>query len=151
MYETQRYLTFTAHVLGGRWALYERREALAAVHAQYLGAEPAAQRAPARTAPASMDDLAILDKAFRSRAAPRIARLWTGDTSDYASPSEADLALAVHLAFYTQDPGQVRRLLAMSGLGARDKWQRDDYALATIQRAIASRAGTYDPAWKGGV
>jgi primase-polymerase (primpol)-like protein len=149
MYETQRYLTFTAHVLGGRWALYERSSELEAVHTRYLAAQPAAQRAPAQATAASIDDLAILDKAFRSRAAPRIARLWTGDTSDYASPSEADLALASYLAFYTQDPGQVRRLVKMSGLGAREKWQRDDYALATVQRAIATRAGSYDPAWKG--
>lgn len=160
MYECNRYLTFTGAFYDWRWALYERREALAAVHAQYLGGfdtpgtatQPTERRAPVGPAAAStgpaLDDLAIVDKLFRSRAAPRIAKLWTGDTSDYATPSEGDLALASFLAFYSQDPAQIRRLLAMSGLGTRGKWQRDDYALATIQRAIATRAGTYDPAWR---
>lgn len=153
MYEHHRYLTFTGAVLGGRYGLYERSGELAAVHAQHLGAEPAAERrAPDRAAAAStaptLDDLAIVDKLFRSRAGQRVAALWTGNTAGYASPSEADMALAVHLAFYTQDPAQIRRLVAMSGLGAREKWQRDDYAAATIQRAIASRAGTYDPNWR---
>lgn len=151
MYEYHRYLTFTDAFYDWRWALYERSSALAAVHAQYLGAEPAERRAPASKPAANLDDLAIVDKLFRSRAGQRVAALWTGNTAGYSSPSEADLALAVHLAFYTQDPGQIRRLVLMSGLGAREKWQRDDYAAATIQRAIASRSGTYDPAWKGGV
>jgi len=149
MYESRRYLTFTGAVHGGRYDLHERSDALAAVHAQHLGAGTATERrAPASAPAANLADLAIVDKLFRSRAAPRVAKLWTGDTSDYASPSEADMALASYLAFYSQDPGQVRRLLAMSGLGMRGKLQRDDYALATIQRAIATRAGTYDPTWR---
>lgn len=154
MYEYNRYLTFTDSFYDWRWGLYERSSELATVHAQYLGAEPAAERRapagkPAASTAPTLDDLAIVDKIFRSRAAQRVAALWTGNTAGYSSPSEADMALAVHLAFYTQDPQQIRRLVLMSGLGARDKWQRDDYALATIQRAIASRAGTYDPAWRG--
>lgn len=152
MYEAARYLTFTGAVYAGRWALCERSEALAAVHARYLGEPATTQRAPAAapvaTAGPALDDLAIVEKLFRSRAGQRIAALWTGNTAGYASPSEADLALAVHLAFYTDDPAQIRRLVAMSGLGARDKWQRDDYARATIQQALASRAATYDPTWR---
>ncbi len=148
MYGHHRYLTFTDAFYDWRWGLYERSEALAAVHAQYLGTEPATERRAPASTPANLDDLAIVDKLFRSRAGQRVAALWTGNTAGYASSSEADMALAVHLAFYTQDPQQLRRLVAMSGLGAREKWQRDDYALATIQRAIASRAGTYDPDWR---
>lgn len=146
MYDGARYLTFTGDFYDWRWALYERAEALAAVHAQHLVEPVAERRAPAPAA--NLGDLAILDKLFKSRAGQRIAALWIGNTTGYSSPSEADLALAVHLAFYTQDPAQIRRLVAMSGLGARDKWQREDYATATIQRAINSRAGTYDPAWR---
>lgn len=150
MYETQRYLTFTAHLLDGRYALYERTEALAAVHAQHLAvADRPAPMVRAQTRPtARLDDLAIVDKLFKSRVAPRVARLWTGDTSEYRSPSEADLALASYLAFYTQEPAQIWRLVGMSGLGTRDKWQRGDYALATIERAIATRTGTYDLNWR---
>jgi putative DNA primase/helicase len=149
MYECDRYLTFTGAVRGGRYELYERSEALALVHAQHLGEAAAERRAPTQTAAASMDDLAIVGKLFQSRAGQRIAALWTGNTAGYSSPSEADMALASYLAFYTQDSEQIRRLVAMSGLGAREKWQRDDYAKETIRRAIASRAGTYDPAWQG--
>lgn len=149
MYDGARYLTFTGKVYGDYWSLYERSSELAAMHGQHLGAEAAAtERAPAPAPAASLADLAILDKLFKSRAGQRVAALWVGNTAGYSSPSEADMALAVHLAFYTQDAGQLRRLMAMSGLGAREKWQREDYAAATIQRAIDSRQGTYDPAWR---
>ncbi|MFZ2488965.1 MAG: hypothetical protein WAZ19_12705 [Anaerolineae bacterium] len=157
MYDGQRYLTFTGKVLGERWALYQRTRELAAVHGQFLAAQPASALRAATPdlglSPSAdsltLDDLAIVNKAFSSRAGARIARLWMGDASDYASASEADLALCVHLAFYTQDENQIRRLVAMSAAGKREKWQRADYAAMTISRAITTRGGTYSPNWAG--
>lgn len=149
MYDSGRYLTYTGRVFEDRWAIGERSEALAQVHARYLAQPRAKASAPAQ--PALLEDMQILDKLLRSRVGQAAARLWTGDTSGYPSPSEADLALASYLAFYTDDPAQIVRLIRTSALGARAKWQREDYALATAQKAIANRAGRYDPAWTGGV
>lgn len=151
MYDRQRYLTFTGKVLGERWALCERTRELAAVHAEFLNVQaPSSQPTVSRAGGQPLlNDLAIIDKAFNSRAGARIAKLWIGNTADYCSSSEADLALCAHLAFYTQDAQQIRRLVAMSAIGQREKWQREDYAHATIQRAIATRAGTYSSTWTG--
>lgn len=65
-------------------------------------------------------------------------KLWRGDWGNYASQSEADLALATHLCFeyVGPDPERLETLISVSGL-SRDKWfDREDYRDRTIERAI---------------
>ena len=64
-----------------------------------------------------------MERILKSKVGPKFAQLWTGDISRYPSASEADLALASYVAFYTQDPQQVVRIVSMSVLGTREKWQ----------------------------
>jgi len=81
---------------------------------------------------------------FDSKAGVQIQRLWDGDTSGFPSPSEADLALCSHLAWWTQkDRSEVDRLFRLSGL-MRDKWNRDNYQKPTLTKAI-DQAGQYNP------
>jgi hypothetical protein len=73
--------------------------------------------------------------------------LWQGDTSGYASASEADLALCGMLAFWCgRDIGQMDRLFRKSGL-MRDKWNRPQsgstYGMITIEKAIANALRRY--------
>lgn len=73
-------------------------------------------------------------------------RLWNGDTTEYASHSEADQALCNLLAFWTGgDPHRVERLFYESGL-VRDKWRdREDYRDRTIRKAIQDCPAYYTP------
>lgn len=54
--------------------------------------------------------------------------LWDGQwQAGYPSQSEADLALLDILAYYTQNRDQLKRMFRLSGLGKREKAQRDQY------------------------
>lgn len=66
----------------------------------------------------------------------QFAGLYSGDVSSYQSHSEADLALCLILAFWTDcDPDQMDRIFRSSGL-YRLKWERDNYRNGTIGKAI---------------
>ena len=67
----------------------------------------------------------------------KFAKLWKGDwENDYPSQSEADLALASMLAFYT-GPNEklLDELFRQSGL-YRDKWERGDYRERVLAKAL---------------
>lgn len=72
--------------------------------------------------------------------------LWTGDDAVLAEAyhdenraydaSSADAAIAQHLAFWTgNDCERISRLMWKSGL-VRGKWEREDYIIRTIMRAV---------------
>lgn len=87
----------------------------------------------------------LLDKAKNAGNGEKFRRLWIGDTSGYPSHSEADLALAGLLAFWTGgDRQRIDRLFRESEL-YREKWDRDDYRERTIDKALAGRSEFYDP------
>ena len=86
----------------------------------------------------SLTDAEVLTKMFAARNGADVRRLWEGDVSEYPSPSEADLALCRHLAFWTG--GQASRIDALfrqSGLYREKKWNRQDYRERTISKALA--------------
>lgn len=59
------------------------------------------------------------------------------DTVRSYDASRADSALAQHLAFWTgRDCERIERLMTQSAL-VRDKWERGDYLMRTILRAVA--------------
>ena len=66
-----------------------------------------------------------------------------GDTSEYTSRSEADLALCIMIAFRTgPDPEMIDQLYRSSAL-MREKWEREDYRTATIEAAIQACEGVF--------
>ena len=92
-------------------------------------------------------DLIKLAKASRNGAA--FSSLWEGSTTGYCSPSEADMALCSHFAFWTgKNPVQMDELFRQSGL-MRDKWDRPQagstYGAITIQKAIEHCREVYMP------
>ena len=95
----------------------------------------------------SMDDHDLIDRLRRKSL--KNERLWMGDTGDFNDDhSRADQALCNELAYYTgKDPERMDRLFRQSGLW-RDKWNREDYRTATIDRAIADTPHTYDPNYR---
>ena len=86
----------------------------------------------------SMEQLLQLAKNSKNGAA--FTALWNGSPEGYSSPSEADLALCSHLAFWTgRDASKMDAMFRLSGL-MREKWDRNQsgttYGAITIQKAI---------------
>jgi hypothetical protein len=71
-----------------------------------------------------------------------------GDLDEYAGDdSRADQALMSIMAFYTQNPEQLDRLVRDSALYRSEKWgRRPDYRRRTIEKALRSLKQTYEPA-----
>lgn len=87
------------------------------------------------------DDV-VIEKALAAKNGAKFKALWEGQWKEnYASQSDADIALCSHLAFWTgKDQEQMNRLFKKSAL-YRDKWDRDarageTYGQGTIRLAI---------------
>lgn len=102
---------------------------------------------PPAPAPAVLDIAAMLDIARGSKSGAAFSGLYDGgDTSAYSGDdSAADLALCQMLAFYLQgDYNKIDTAFRSSAL-MRDKWEREDYRSATINKAIKSCRKFYTP------
>ncbi len=88
-------------------------------------------------------DWYILHKAVNASNSDKFIKLWKGlwkdDEFTYGSQSEADLALMSMFTFYSPSNAQVRRLFRESGLGKRDKAQKDDKYLNFTLKTIRDR------------
>ena len=157
MYDTGRFFTFTGQHLEGTPTTVEKRtEALAILHRLVFGEEKP-KPTPARR-PASSplpDDQKLLARIRESKQAAKFEQLWSGDTSGYPSPSEADFALCGMLAFWTGgDEAQMDRLFRRSGL-YREKWDvrhyNDDrtYGQGTIFKVLEGQIEFYTPGGNG--
>ena len=157
MYSEGRFFTVTGWHLPGTPLTIEARETeLANVHWACLAQPDSANEKPPEAqggqeaqTPA-LDDTILLDKARAAKkgVGERFSALWAGDSTEYPSSSEADLALCVRLAFWTQNPAQIDRLFRQSGL-MRDKWDElrgeFTYGEMTIQEALARQTTHYTP------
>lgn len=132
LYDHDRYFTVTGQTLEGAPEVIEDRQAeLDAFYAELFPA-------PAKVLPLPVSGLTAYDvqqKARSARNGAKFDRLMRGDTSDYGSGSEADLALAAMVAFWSTDPGVIEQVLRASALWD-EKWERDDYRARTIQKAL---------------
>ena len=170
MYDVGRFFTMTGGHLPGTPQTVEPRTAeLAALHAEtFPSADPHGLLDAGRGTSAILQDLldsaglgteniepprpvtdvpddVLLDAARTAANGAKFRRLWAGDTSDYSSHSEADLALCLMLAFWTQrDAGRMDDLFRRSGL-YRAKWNRDDYRTRTIAGAVTTTIAVYEP------
>lgn len=88
------------------------------------------------------DDATLIERAMRAVNGGKFQALWRGDTSLHGGDdSAADLALCCMLAFWTGgDADRVDRLFRQSGL-YRPKWEREDYRMVTIRRALTTANG----------
>jgi hypothetical protein len=134
VYPGKRFVLLTGDILDGRDTIAERTAALALL----FPSKPESARG-ATSAPLTLDDAAILDRARAAKNGAEFLALFDhGDTSPYGGDdSRADLALCSLLTFWTQNPEQVDRLFRQSAL-MRDKWERrPDYRKETISRGLA--------------
>ena len=99
----------------------DRSQELETFHAQHF-AEPTRARSTGTNGNDNeLTDEKVIELARGAKNSAKFEALWSGDTSGYASHSEADHALISLLAFYTQDEGQLDALYRQSGL-CREKW-----------------------------
>ena len=124
------------------------------MHQRYFAKPDAPKKAAPKKAnlPASISDQELIEKIRSSAAGSEFSRLFGGDEgSDH---SAADLALCNLLAWWTnRDAAQMDRIFRSSGL-MRDKWDKRHhadgrtYGEGTIEAAISSCAGGYDPSYR---
>lgn len=146
-YDRARHLTLTGRRVEGTPAVVHRRQHELEVLHQHVFGETgrAATGTPTSALGSSFEDRELVARIMRSRQAERFARLWGGDRSAYPSASEADLAFAGILLFWTGgDAEQADRLFRQSGL-MRRKWLRKDYRDRTLRKALDARTEFYSP------
>lgn len=141
LYGGLRFFTITGKQIGGATRIACGPTAQAALDELVrtlfsVGAEP---RRP-------LSDEEILELLARAKNRSKALRLLRGDTTLYESASNADMALARIIAFYTRDPAQIDRLIRSSGL-MRPKWDEargtQTYGQITIAGVLAAGGHRY--------
>ena len=147
MYDSGRFITVTGdHLPITPTDLQERTAELMELHRRVFGEDSTLKVTGPVDLPVDLSDNELIQRAMDAENGAKFRALWHGDTSGYASQSEADLALCRLLAFWCgNDPARIERLFLQSALGQREKWRtRGDYRHQTIQTALQSLHETYN-------
>ena len=157
MYDRDQHLVMTGTVLRDV-PVEPRSDELAALYRRTFGtlnptSSAVTSSRPVNT-PVDLTDDELLERVSKSQQASTFDALWRGETSNYPSPSEADLALCRVLAFWTaNDKDRMDRLFRRSGLVGTperlEKWNRPKYRTDTLNRAVESTATGYTPSETG--
>lgn len=146
MYDHERFFTVTGkHLEGTPRLVHPRTSEVAALHQALMQRErerPAPVAAATSNRPAPRDVTELVQRASRARNGARFDALYRGDTTGYASQSNADLALCNILAYWADgDATLIDQAFRSSGL-MRDKWDRNSgratYGELTIERCTRS-------------
>lgn len=145
---TNRFVTLTGNVYREGDVL-EKADALQGILDQYMQRPVPVEVIPDFEGTSYLSDEEVISKAMAAKNGEKFMRLWEGDTSEYPSSSEADMALANMLAFMCgRDIEQMDRLFRSSQL-MRDKWDRPQsgstYGLLTLNKAAAATKIIYTP------
>ena len=145
--QTNRYLTVTGDVIRDS-DLVDRSSELQGILTDYMTRESkdTSDRPQMPVEALTLSEQEIIDAAINSRIGTQFQALFNGQWQGaYPSQSEADQAFCNMLAFWTRkDPIMIDSIFRKSRL-YRDKWNREDYRTATIDKAIASTTDVYTP------
>lgn len=139
VYSQQRFIICTGDVLPGFQKPVEHRQELLDLLVAEIRAAAQTTHVELVEQEESISDEALWQKAADAANGDKFRGLWGGDWAGlgYPSQSEADLSLLSMLCFYSKSNEQVRRLFRLSGLGQRDKAQKNnryiDRTLAMIR------------------
>ena len=140
IFYSHKFTALTGHRLADSpAAIGEGQAGLDALYRELCGPDPEPAVPCCSSGPALLRDDEVIARARGARNGAKFARLFDrGDTVEYDDDhSRADQALVSLLAFWTQDPDQIDRLLRRSAL-CRGKWtDRADYRERTTARALA--------------
>lgn len=102
--------------------------------------------AAATTASNVLKDDDIIAYATRAKNGDKFQLCWHNGVGNFASPSEAVQTLACLLAFWTQDPAQIERIMCLSPLcKGYGKWNREDIRRRCIMKAKDTVTNHYTP------
>jgi hypothetical protein len=137
VYSTGRYLTITGAALDGKSEIRDAtQEANQFYNHIFNNCSVESPKETPQVQPGAID-LKFLSN-------QKIRKLWDGDTSDYPSASEADLALCSLLSKYAKNTRQIDELFRKSAL-YRDKWDKkhssngQTYGEMTVEKALNKR------------
>ncbi|MEW6172948.1 MAG: AAA family ATPase [Bacillota bacterium] len=127
LYDTGRYVTVTGHTISEPQGISVRQTEVERLHAELF--DP---------------DYSLIEQIATGQRGEKLKQLWCGDTGNYPSHSEADLALCTLLAkIVGNDSKLIDKLFRKSEL-FREKWDikhfgdGKTYGEATIEKALAS-------------
>jgi len=148
VYDDKRYFTVTDRVILDR-PLAKRQEVLEGMYRAWLKPQPAPAPPPAAGGFDEGDE-ALLERAFRARNGRELRVLWEGGRLPrHASESEADLALAGMLAFWTgPDLERLVRLMYRSHR-RRPKWEERRGETTYLRRTCQVAIQTQPRFWRG--
>jgi len=159
IYDSGRFFKVTSqHLPGTPKKIVERQVEIEVLHRKVFGFTKGDANGHVSHGPGNdLSDTEILSRAGQAVNGKAFEKLWNGDTSDYTSRSEADLALCSRLVFWTGgDPSRVDKLFRQSGL-MRPKWNERHfgdgrtYGEATIEKALEGATEFYvgaDDQWE---
>jgi putative DNA primase/helicase len=151
IYDSGRFFTVTGtHLPGTPKRIEERQVEVEILHRKIFGFTKGDANGQGSHGPGNdLSDAEVLAKAGQASNGEAFEKLWAGDTSDYASGSEADLALCSRLVFWTSgDSDRIDKLFRQSGL-YRPKWDERHYGdgrtygQATIEKALKGATEFY--------
>jgi hypothetical protein len=153
IYCSRRFFTITGDSEPLPDTLGELVETARLVRARIEGEPKARNSKPASSTPTNSSDAELIELARRANNGAKFSALYDGNVDAYASGSEADLALAGMLAFWTgPHPERIETLMRASAL-RRDKWDtlRDGvtYLRRTIDKALEGKSEFYEPGRSG--
>ena len=147
MYETKRFCCITGDIISSSNELHDYSDKIGRVATSLMGRKVTNVKPIPFYGHPTISDQQIIEKAMKSKSGAKFAKLYSGDTSGYASASSADLALVSMIAFYTQNPSQIDHIFRTSGL-CRDKWDspRGDstYGMMTIMTSLSNTRRVYE-------
>src|SRR5665647_103617 len=143
MYENGRYFTVTGDQIEGTAKnVNKSQEAVNGLYNKWFPSlntpEGKKKKSPA------LSDEEVIALCRNAKNADKFNSLYAGNIKGFPSQSEADLSLCSIIAFYTQDEKQLNKLFCGSGL-YRDKWDREDYGVKTLEKAVSGLTEVYDP------
>jgi primase-polymerase (primpol)-like protein len=155
MYEKKRFFTVTGdHVEGTPRSAKERHDELDEVYDEHIGVGTTVggnEQASRQSSTPALSDSELIRRAGAAKNGEKFQRLWQGQTTGYASQSEADMALCCLLAFWTGgDAKRIDSLFRDSGL-IREKWDEQHYSdgstygEVTVKRAVDVADEFYEP------
>jgi putative DNA primase/helicase len=155
MYETQRFFVMTGNSIGPD-VINDATLQVSKLHGKYLTSSATQIEAytfDKETAFSRLEDNEVIKKATASKNGGLFSLLFSGQWEGlYDSQSEADMAFALMLAFWTnKDVAQMDRVFRLSSL-MRPKWDRKQnnttYGAITLANAAAKCRVTYNPEYK---
>jgi putative DNA primase/helicase len=145
VYDSARFLVMTGERMTEMTGPIDRQdELLVLCQRLWPKSEKLYSKRPEHPGPVDLEDQELLERARRSRTGAKFRKLYDqGDSSGFASASEADFSLLNMLIFWTAGGRErIIRLFEASAL-YRHKEKHRDYARLSVDNALASYVGSY--------